>query len=243
MLDPVFHEAWVHAPGGHTILGCRLHPFCALDIVALDSIKSPFLRKGETATVPDLLLAVWILSHDHPRTCSIEHLELDAAGRQWVREVTRRRWWEVVLFRRPRRLLDLVRDVAKVGAYIDDYYAVPEMFREDAQEEFLPYGTPWILSNVLAVVKNLHVPVYDAWTMEVGKLLWYCCALEEATSDKSRIIGQELREQLNLAEKGGASFKVEPGESLADLAKRVGCTEAEAEFLREQALSARSQRV
>lgn len=229
MLDPVFHEAWVHAPAGHTVLGRRLHPFCALDIVALESVGSPFLDRGSKVEVPDLLLGVWILSHDHPRSCSIENLELGDEGRRWVKKIKRK--------------IDLQADVSKVGAYIEDYYAVPEMMREHIEEPMLPYGTPWILSNVLAVVKNLHVPLYEAWTMEAGKLLWYCCALEEATDPNSRIIGKELRDQMELARKNGVQeFKIEPGESLADLAKRVGCTEEEAAFLRDQALTSRSQR-
>ena len=38
MLDPLFSEAWVHRPVAHVVLGRKLHPFCALDLLALQII-------------------------------------------------------------------------------------------------------------------------------------------------------------------------------------------------------------
>jgi hypothetical protein len=229
MLPPEFHEAWVHAKRGHKILGRRLHPFCALDIVALEAVASPVLHEGAPSSAADLLLAIKILSHDHPRSCSIEGLEMTWRDRLWI-------WWLRLTGR-----LNVEEVAARLKAYLDDYYAVPDMMREQVDEPGLPYGTPWVLSVVMGVVKNLNVPLYDAWTMDAGKLLWYAGALEEATDSKARIVGKELREQMELAEKNGCqTFKVEPGETAADLARRIGVSEEDAAFLMDQARSTTS---
>lgn len=221
MLDPVFHEAFVHAPGGHCVLGRKLHPFCALDVVALEAVDSPFLKPGSSAEAPDLLLAVWILSHDHPKSCSIENLELGDAGREWIESV--------------KDTIDMPTDCARLEAYLKDYFAIPEMMRELEDDPLTPLGCPAILSNVIQVSKNLHVPLYEAWTMDIGKLMWYGCALEEMSDPGSRIIGDEMRSRMEVGKTAVKTFKVEEGESLADFAKRVGTSEEDAALLLQQA--------
>lgn len=208
MLDPLFSEAWIHAPGGHRVLGRQLHPLCALDLLALEAINSPFLVDGARAEASDLVLAIWILSNDHPRDCTVGRLELDAAGKVWLESIA--------------QPIDLASECPKVVIYFEDYWSLPEMMRTIADNPLTPYGAPWMLRHVETVCRRLHVPLYEAWTMGIGQLIWHCCSIEESENEESRIVGPAMRDRLAAAKD---SYKVTDrinGETDDQFAARLG---------------------
>ncbi len=208
MLDPLFSEAFIHAPRGHTILGRSLHPLCALDFLALEAINSPFLLDGSKAEISDLLLAIWILSNPHPRDCTIDHLELDDAGKAWVDSLAGQ--------------IDMERDCALVVTYFEDYWSLPEMMRTIADQAMTPYGCPWMLSRVISASRVLHIPIFDAWTMGIGQLLWYCCAIEEMDSNDSRIVSTDMRKLLDAAKSAFSLTHRKDDETHEQFAERLG---------------------
>ena len=217
MLDPLYMEAWVHAPAGHTVLGRRLHPFCALDLVALDCVQSPFMRQGSLCTVTQLLQAIWILSNPHAEDCTIEHIDSSPASQEWVRTLEGK--------------VDLVRDCAAIENYIKDYYSLPELISQPEASPMDLLGAPWMLSSVIKVCRALHVPLREAWTMGIGQLLWYRAAVEEIDDANSRIIGPLLRAEMDRSAAAAKVFKMNPGETLADFAARAGLAEEDAAIL------------
>lgn len=214
MLDPLFKEAFCHRLGGHTVLGRKLHPFCAFDILTLESIDSPFLKPGALCEIYDLVLVVWILSNPVAQDLTISHMELDAAGETWLKEIG--------------PTIDMERDVAAVSAYMNDYYSAPEIMAGVDKKTPDELGAPWILSAVIGIVSKLHISLYAAWTMGIGQLMWYRGAIFEMEVPDLRIINDELRARLKEVEKGPVIFQLEPGEDMPAFAKRVGISEWEA---------------
>lgn len=207
MIDARCLEAFVHAPGGHTILGRKLHPLCALDLLSLEAVNSPVLLDGGKISPADLILAVWIFSNDYPLDCTIESLEPPV---EWVKSLV--------------ATIDMARDCVALKKHFDDHFALPEVMRDIAGKPMTPRGTPWMMSHVLAIVRHLHVTLYDAWTMSFGQLAWYSCAIEEMDDPEVRIIGPELREQMEAAKNAKVMYTKGADESDSDFAKRVGIT-------------------
>jgi hypothetical protein len=207
MLDPLFTEAWVHAPGGHTVLGRALHPLCALDLLQLEVIGSPFLLDGGRIEAADLILAVWILSNPHPADGSLGNLEPPA---DWVQSLA--------------GTVDLKAECDRLVKYIEDYYSLPEIMRDVADNPMTPYGCPWMLGKVVTVARHLHVPLREAWTMPIGPLIWYCAALEEMTIEGSRVVGPDLRADMQAAKTAFKKMGREPDETDEAYAARVGVT-------------------
>lgn len=210
MLDPLFSEAFVHAPGGHSILGRKLHPLCAMDLLVLEAVNSPFLIDGNdvTAGVEDLILFIWVVSNDHPKDGSVGSLELDDAGKKWLEAI--------------KGQVDMDRDCAAVGTFFKDYWSVPEMMRDVAENPLTPYGAPWMMRHVIMAARYLRVSLYEAWTMPIGQLIWYCCAIEESEASGSRIVGMSMREKLEEAKKSYQIVKPESGESEEAFCARIG---------------------
>jgi hypothetical protein len=221
MLDPLFQEEFCHAPAGHTVLGRKLHPFSAFDLLTLQAVDSPFARDEDEVVceIHDLFFAVWLLSNPHSETLSIENLELGEEGEKWVASVMPN--------------LDLERDAALVTRYIRDYFSPPEVLREIKTNPLSALGCPWLLTTVVSVCRNLHIPLREAWTMGIGQLLWYRCSIEEQDTD-SRVISPEMRKLMAQAEQGAKVHAMIPGESLACYCARTGIPEADAAFLLHQ---------
>lgn len=215
-LDPLFLEAFTHRPGGHVILGRKLHALCALDLLALEAVCSPFLFDGAKCEVADLILAVWLLSNPPADDLQVHHLELDDAGREWLKSLAGQ--------------IDLERDCKAVSDYMADFYSPPEMMRNVATNALTAMGAPWMLGIVVTVCGKLGVSLRDAWLMPIGNLLWYRCSIEEQETE-SRIISPDLRAELDRAKNNGKIMQMEPGELLADFAKRTGIPEATAAIL------------
>jgi len=210
MLDPLFNEAWVHAPKGHTVLGRALHPLCALDLLELEAINSPFLLDGARIEVPHLLLAVWILSNPHPEDGSLGNLE---PSEDWIKSLA--------------GTVNLEKECGRMVAYIEDYHSLPEVMRDIAEKPRTPSGCPWMLSKVITICRYLHVPLRDAWLMPIGQLVWYCAALEEMQNEGTQIVGAELRADM---EKAKTAFKImarQDGESDQAYAARLGVSAAQ----------------
>lgn len=210
MLDPLFREAFCHSPQGHTVLGRKLHPLCAFDLLSLEAIDSPFIEPEGKCEVHDLLLCVWILSNPIPEDLTIGNLELSPAGQTWVKSVAKK--------------VDMPRDCGAVTAYFSDYYSAPEIMADKAvnPNPLSSLGAPWMLSIVISVCRHLHLPLRSAWTMGIGQLLWYRAALMELDDPEKRIVSQALREEMAAASKPQVVFKMEPGETLETFAARVG---------------------
>lgn len=217
MLDPLFQEAFCHAPRGHTVLGRKLHPLCAFDLLTLETINSPFLLDDGTAEIADLVLAVWILSNSIPEDLCIGNLELGDAGKQWLESI--------------RGEIDPVRDCAAVETYIKDYYSLPEIMAQIAKNPITATGAPWMLSTVISVCHYIHISERRAWTMGIGQLIWYRASISELENPDARIVSPELREHMNANAKGPKVFQMQPGETLAEFAARVGISEQQAAFM------------
>lgn len=183
----------------------------------MEAIASPFLIEGAVANVEDLLLAIWLLSNDHPSDLTVSNLELDSAGKEWLDGLTGQ--------------IDMERDVASVIKYMADYYSMPKMFRNVAERPMTPLGCPWMLSTVVTVVAKLHIPLRDAWLMGIGQLLWYRCSIEEQESPDSRVIGAELSKEMEKAETAAKVFTLNPGETIAEFSARTGIDEETAKNL------------
>ena len=208
MLDPRFSEAFVHRPGGHTILGRTLHPLCALDMLALEAINCPFLVDGGRVEIADLVLAVWILSNPHNPDCTVSHLELDADGEAWLDKIT--------------PTIDMKEDCARMQKYIEDYWSLPEMMRTIAENPLTPYGCPWMMSRVITVCRAIGVSWFEGWTMGIGQLIWICCSIEEMDNSDSRIVSPEIRAMLDAAKNSHKVYTQKAGESDEDFAARIG---------------------
>jgi hypothetical protein len=214
MLDPLFVEAWTHAPAGHTVLGRSLHPFSALDLLALQVIDSPFSKEESMCEVHDLLIAVWICSNPHADTLTVENLELGNEGQKWLAAIM--------------PSVDMERDVKSMLQYVHDYFSPPELLRHLKSSPVTGLGAPWILTTVVSVCRTLHIPLREAWTMGIGQLLWYRCSIEEQDSPDSRIIGPEMRALMAQAEQGSKVHELKPGESLDDFCARTGISSSDA---------------
>ena len=218
MIDPTFSEAWVHAPSGHSVLGRLLHPLSALDLLALEAISSPFLMDGEEGGLHDLCMLVWILSNPHAKDCTISNIEPRApACVAWLDSVAKGSW-------------SMEEECRRVQVYMSDYYALPEMMRDQSKDPQTPLGCPWMLSTVVSVCRTLHVPLYDAWTMGIGQLMWYRCSIEEMDSD-SRVVGPELRKDMDRATHAVTVYERLTGESDSAFADRLGISAIEVQIL------------
>lgn len=220
MLESLFREAFCHSPTGHTILGRKLHPFCAFDLLSLEAINSPFIQPGSTCEVADLLLAVWILSNPIAPDLTIGHLELSFAGRAWVDRI--------------RGEIEMPRDCGLMETYIADFHAPPEMMGGKPSTPITALGAPWIFSVVIGVVKQMHLPLREAWTMGLGQLLWYRAALVEMEDPETRIVSDDMRAQLAAAAKPQEVFAMQPGETIDDFAARMNLDPATAAMLLHQ---------
>lgn len=220
MLESLFREAFCHAPQGHTVLGRKLHPFCAFDLLSLEAIDSPFIQPDGVCEVADLLLAVWILSNPVSEDLTIGHLELGAAGKTWVNRI--------------RKQIDMPRDCGLVTAYMADYYAPPEIMADKEANPLNNLGAPWIFSLVISVVRHLNLPLREVWTMGVGQLLWYRAALMELDDPGKRIVNDELRAEMEKARQPQVRYTMEPGETIEAFAARVGLDVATAAMLLHQ---------
>jgi hypothetical protein len=180
VIDPLFIEAWRHAE--HRILGRTLHPLCALDILALEIERSPLLRNGAMLTPQDLILAVWILSTPPHPQCDVPVVTPDP---EWAKHYLR-----VMLEEEGA----LKYGNAAIQAYFEDYWSIPEVQREISRTQSTPLGCPWMFSSVMMVCKALHYPMYDCWTMPIGKLIWHRTGLDEMESNL-RVVTPESRAQ------------------------------------------------
>lgn len=158
--------------------------------------------------VSDLLLAIWILSNPIPEDLTIGNLELNAAGKTWVKSITRQ--------------IDLARDCKLIALYIADYYSAPEMMSDKSDNPLQALGAPWLLSMVVSVCRHLHFPLRLAWTMGIGQLLWYRASLMEMDDPEKRIVSPDLRQEMEQAIKPQVVMKMEPGETIQQFAERVG---------------------
>lgn len=220
MLDPLFREAFCHAAQGHTVLGRKLHPLCAFDLLVLEAIDSPFVADQGSVDASDLILAVWLLSNPIPEDLTIGNLELGTAGEAWLARVG--------------PAIDLRRDCDLIQAHFADYYSLPEVMTDVAKNPLTDLGAPWMLSTVISVCTKLHLPLRAAWTMGIGQLLWYRAGLAEMENPDMRIVGQAMRDEMDKARQPQVVFRMEPGETLADFAKRTGLDELTAATLLHQ---------
>lgn len=158
--------------------------------------------------VSDLLLAIWILSNPIPEDLTIGNLELNAAGKTWVKSITRQ--------------IDLERDCKLIALYIADYYSAPEMMADKSDNPLQALGAPWLLSMVVSVCRHLHFPLRLAWTMGIGQLLWYRASIMEMDDPEKRIVSPDLRQEMEQVSKPQVVMKMEPGETIQQFAERVG---------------------
>ena len=184
-----------------------------MDLLALEAINSPFLLDGADAELKDLLICVWILSSPHARDCTVSNLEPSA---EWIKEAT--------------ASVDMVRDCSAVAAYMRDYYSLPEVMRTIADRPVTPLGCPWMLSTVVTITRSLHIPLYEAWTMGIGQLLWYRASLEELESEDSRVVDTSMRSKLEAAKQSFNLMERLPSESDAEFAARTGLSINEVTF-------------
>lgn len=168
----------------------------------------------------DLILAIWILSNPVSEDLTIGHLELNAPGKAWVNRI--------------RKQIDMPRDCALVTAYIADYYAPPEIMSDKEANPLNNLGAPWIFSLVIGVVRHLHLPLREVWTMGMGQLLWYRAALMELDDPTKRIIDDTLRAEMKKAREPQVLYKMEPGETIEVFAARVGLDPTTAAMLLHQ---------
>lgn len=179
-MDQAFHESWFNA--SHTVLGRKLHPFCFEDALILGLVESPFLAstKGNVRYgLEDLQLAVVI--------CSTDSREfLDASFRS---SPIRAAWWSW----RCRRM-DLQAECQKFVTFIDDYFAPPQVWTEDSDGSGL--GAPWVVSHVTFLMRHLHISERAAWTMPIGKALWYCACVAEQLPGGSQVASAEEQEAM-----------------------------------------------
>lgn len=216
MLDPLFLEAFAHRPGGHKVLGRQLHPLCALDLLALEAVNSPLLFDGGEISIPHLIQAVWILSNPHSLDCTISHLELNDEGKEWLKSFG--------------GVIDLAAGCDQIQLYFADYHSLPEVMRNKQGSPLTQLGGPWMLSVIVTVVGALHIPLFEAWTMGIGQLLWIRASIEEQETE-SRIISPEMRQEMKRAETNGQVMTMEPGETLEDFCKRTGIPATDAAML------------
>lgn len=207
MLDPLFREAFCHSAQGHTVLGRKLHPLCAFDLLSLEAIDSPFLKGDVTVDASELILAVWLLSNPVPDDLTIGHLELTPAGETWLADIG--------------PTIDMRRDCDLLQAYIADYYSVPEIISDKLSNPLTDLGAPWMLSTVINVCSKLHLPLRTAWTMGIGQLIWYRSAIAEMENPEVRIMGEAMRAEIAAARAPQVIYKMEVGETIEVFAARV----------------------
>ncbi len=185
-MDSRFLQSWFNSE--HTVLGRKLHPFCAYDVLILAAAESPFVAESE-GPVPydftDLEKAVWICSNE-PKYF------LDARMSEGVIDRARMWWWGRTIRRQlersPKRFIRQQGDA--FNAYLEDFNAGPKFWADEK-----PGGTvraPWILANVTFVIRNTNFSAEEAWRLPLGQLFWYSAGLaEQMGTSSSEIMSEE----------------------------------------------------
>ncbi len=188
-MDQSFYEAWFNAD--HKVLGRRLHPFCLNDALVLSLAESPFMlgkEPGVRYDLPALQLAVQVCS-------TPADVFLQARfDRSWPQKLTTFGW--TLWCRRQ----DFHTSCQQFLTYIDDYYAVPEVWQNESDSPGDKLHAPWILGNAVFLMRNTTLSSDEIWTMPIGKALWITATLSEQLGAPIQIVSEE--EQAGMAALG-----------------------------------------
>jgi hypothetical protein len=190
-LDPRFYEAWFNAD--HTVLGRRLHPFCLQDALILSMSESPFLAgtvPGIDYGLEELQVAVTICSTPAD---TFLHARFNRSWPQKVAVI----WWS----KKWRKICaheDALREQCqRFVNYIDDYNSPPEVWYDESDSpEDGKMQAPWILGNVVFLIRHTSFTPQQVWTMPIGQALWYCVTLSEQLGRKIQVVSTDELEAM-----------------------------------------------
>ncbi|NDE16087.1 hypothetical protein EBZ80_14265 [bacterium] len=157
-----FHEAFVN--GKHKVMGRSLRPFSLYHQLWLEVIESPLMDSRQKATPADLEIAT--------RVC--------AAGYDEAPRVLRKRRPVLFGWRYGQKTFD--REMALFAAYLRDFNAQPEVHQQMRQEKRGDVDTsafPDTLAIACSLIRN-GFSEEAAWTMPIGKAVWYSCGFARA---------------------------------------------------------------
>ncbi len=198
-----FHEAWLNSSGRvnknlkHVVYGMHLKPLCALHIVALEALDSPFPFAQRDSLLEDFVAAAIVLSQDYA------HLEIEPPD---LASVDLRAMAKAAGVKTAKQYNQWREDEnKKLDAYFRDYWSLPPMERiAGGDSPVSALGAPWLLGTIVALLRQTNLTEERLWRMPMGQLLWYACVTEEQVSD-SRIIDQE---RLDLRARADAEYEV-----------------------------------
>jgi hypothetical protein len=180
-VDQRFYEAWFNTE--HKVLGRRLHPFSLQDALILSLAESPFLLgtedEGLSYGLTDLQVAVTICST--PAEIFLG-ARLTRTWGTWLRQAC---WTE-----RCKRM-DLEEQCQRFVCYIDDYNSAPELWHDEDDAGDGELSAPWVLANAVFLIRHTTFTPGEAWTMPLGKALWYCATLSEQLGAKIQFVSED----------------------------------------------------
>lgn len=179
-MDSQFLETVFHSPP--VLLGRALKPFCCGHAVTLDALESPFV-KGGTATLDDLISAIWVCSH------SFEEIRSKFGGdRQAMLS-------ECVDWGKSASDFDLQSVNEGFQRYLVEGTRAPQRWKT---KESKNSRAPWALTVVTALMREMKMSEAQAWNMPLPQALWYFASISEANGDKS-LKTEEDRERQKIA--------------------------------------------
>lgn len=155
-MNRLFAESFLNRDD-HVVLGRRLLPLSLWHLLQLEIAGSPYFVGGSFPAPKDLRLAVTVCTTPFP------HLP-DLSGKRLVRDWLKS--WRC----------NFLTETAKFRAYLDDFNALPMLWREEAKRPAggrEAVGLPWALAIVSGICGSTGWSAETAWNLPVGQAYWY----------------------------------------------------------------------
>lgn len=155
-MNRLFAESFLNRDD-HVVLGRSLLPLSMWHLLHLEIARSPYFSGASFPSPLDLRMAVTVCTTPFPRLP-------DLSGRRLV--------WDWLKSWR----CDFLTETAKFRAYLDDFNALPMLWRQEERRTPGARETvslPWALAIVTGICGSTGWSAETAWNMPVGQAYWY----------------------------------------------------------------------
>ena len=181
-MDPKFLESFINR--SHVVMGCRLRPFSLWHYVCLDLAQSPFVGWDKPKNFFELIKAL--------RICSLNPDAAFKCADHALRVSDVLNFLLAVFFPE----LFLARQLEAFQIYINDYSAPPHFWQRSGGKSS---PLPWVLLIVARLMGFGGFSELEAWSLPIGKAIWYQAAFLEINGADSGVISAEELEALEEA--------------------------------------------
>jgi len=195
-VDETFLEAFYVVPP--KVLGKQLLPFSCGRAMNLEVLESPFMRGG-LITPPDLIVGVWVCSQKY-KDCKAK-MQKSVLSEEAEKELEQEAFeWgqaeKVWRFEETREIFE---------TYISAFTKAPSRWKKQTHRK---PKAPWPLVVATTLIRDLRIPIDEAWEMPLPEALWYFAAVAELDGDDSLVTPEE-RERLRIAKENAAKLQEE----------------------------------